>query len=362
MYCCTNCFIDPEIKAIIENKRINGNCDFCGKKDIKVYDVDDDTTLSDAFENLLEIYTPFKNLPKNYPKGKVDLLKNFFYHKWRIFNVEPEILYSLIISICHERYSEDPEIFDSPVGIWQNYDNEFLIDNAIIKNHSWQEFVEAIKWKNRFHTNYINEEILNLFIRCVRKTYRSGKTFYRARICTDNSGYSMEEMGAPKDGLATAGRANPSGISMLYLADSAETTLYEIRAGVYDYVTVGTFELLSDIEIINLADIDKISPFIASNLYGIEFIRQSVNIDILKVISCEIAKPLRRHDSTLDYLPTQYISDFIKSKSYAGIEYTSTMHHGGVNLAIFDENLFKCISTTVYDVKSLKYESEPPIK
>lgn len=162
-------------------------------------------------------------------------------------------------------------------------------------------------------------------------------------------------MGAPPANSASAGRANPVGISMLYLCDSVQTTMYEIRAGVYDYVTVGTFELLSDIEVINLADLDKISPFFAANSYGIDYIRQAVNIDYLRIIGQEIARPLRRHDSALDYLPTQYISDFIKSKGYAGIEYSSTMCKDGINLAVYDENLLKCISTTVYDVKSLTY-------
>lgn len=359
MYCCTNCFRDVEIKAIIENAKTVGDCDYCGKKNVPIYEIDNDTTLADTFDGLLDVYTPIKNLPDNYPKEKADLLKNILHSQWCIFNVHPEVIYQIITSICHEKYDENPELFDSPVGIWQNYDSDFLLDNAILKNYSWQEFVNAIRCNNRFHTNYINEEILNLFIRCVRKTYRAGSIFYRARICSDIMGYSSKEMGAPQKGRATAGRANPDGISMLYLADTPKTTLHEIRAGIYDYVTVATFELLSDIEIINLADIDKISPFFAANSYGIDFIRQAVNADSLKVISQEIAKPLRRHDSILDYLPTQYISDFIKSKDYAGIEYISTMCQGGINVAVFDENLLKCTSTMVYDIKSLNYNFNP---
>lgn len=358
MFCCANCFVDPEIRAIIENAKIIGDCDFCGKHHTKVYNIDSDTTLSDTFEGLLESYTPIKNLPDSYPKEKTDLLKNLLASQWRIFNVSPEVVYRLITHICHDKYDENPELFDTPVGVWQNYDNDFLVENAIITNNSWHEFVEAIKWDNRFHTSYINEDILNLFIRCVRKSYSAGTKFYRARICSNIEGYQQREMGAPPKGTATAGRANPNGISMLYLADSIKTTLHEIRAGVYDYVTIGTFELLSDIEVINLADIDKISPFFATNLYGIDFIRQAVNFDSLKVISQEIAKPLRRHDSSLDYLPTQYISDFIKSKSYNGIEYISTMCPDGVNFAVFDEHLFSCVETVVYDIKSLTYDFE----
>lgn len=72
------------------------------------------------------------------------------------------------------------------------------------------------------------------------------------------------------------------------------------------------------------------------------------------MIAQEIAKPLR-NDNTLDYLPTQYISDYIRSKGYDGIEYGSTMRKQGFNLAVFDSNLFRCTSTKVYDIQSISY-------
>ena len=76
----------------------------------------------------------------------------------------------------------------------------------------------------------------------------------------------------------------------------------------------------------------------------------------MEKIGSEIAKPLRRHDSALDYLPTQYISDFIKSEGFAGIEYKSTMCKDGINFAIFDEKLFECVETKSYDINELTYD------
>lgn len=160
-------------------------------------------------------------------------------------------------------------------------------------------------------------------------------------------------MGPPPEAKAKGGRVNPAGISILYLSDSRDTTLYEIRAGVYDYVTVGRFELQKDIEVINLADIDRVSPFIGID-YGFDFMQYATNIEHLKMIGQEIAKPLR-NDNALDYLPTQYISDYVRSKGYDGIEYISTMCKNGVNLAVFNKELFKCTETTVYDIKAISY-------
>lgn len=244
-------------------------------------------------------------------------------------------------------------MFDGPVGIRQSIDHDYLEHNSILKNYCWNDFVEGIKRKNGFHSNYINTDKLYTFLKCARKTYKAGEIFFRSRICPNEKGYTCSEMGPPPEANAKAGRVNPTGISILYLSDSRDTTLYEIRAGVYDYVTVGRFELQEDIEVINLATIDRISPFIGID-YGFDFIQYAINIEHLKMIGQEIAKPLR-NENALDYLPTQYMSDYIRSKGYDGIAYISTMRKNGMNLAVFNEQLFKCIDTTVYDVKYISY-------
>ncbi len=356
MFCCSNCFADSEIQAIINGNKIYGNCNFCGKQDVYVYELGKDDILTDLFDGLLDIYTPITSLPIDFPKDHTDLLKNILYCNWHIFNIEPDYIYRLITNICSDRYKEQPELFDSPIGILQSQDYKYLEENAILKTHCWNDFVEAIKHKNRFHNDFINTEVLYTFLRCARKSYKAGKVFYRSRTCPTEKGYTCKEVGAPPYEKAKAGRVNPDGISILYLADSKETTLYEIRAGVYDYVTVGTFKLQKDIEVVNLAEIDKISPFIGIN-YDFDFTQYAINIEHLKMIGQEIAKPLR-NDNVLDYLPTQYISDYIKSKDYDGIEYISTMCKKGVNLAVFNQNLLKCNKTEIYDVKSISYSYE----
>jgi hypothetical protein len=355
MNCCVRCFADAEIINIINNRKIKGDCDFCGCKNTFIFTLGTDSTLSDMFSELLDIYTPAPNLPASFPKENTDLLKNHFNNTWSIFNVAPDSIYRLLISICAEKYVERPELFDYPVGILESQDKDYLDEFSVIKNHHWKDFTGAIKYVNRFHTDYINKNALDLFIRCAIKPYKAGKTFYRARVCIDKAGFQKSEMGAPPVQLASTGRVNPAGISVLYLADSIKTTLHEIRAGVFDYVTIGYFKLKKDIEIIDFTNLDKISPFIAYNAMGIPYVQHAINIEHLKLISQEIAKPLRRHDSVLDYLPTQYISNYIKSKNYEGVEYISTMCKDGFNLAIFDESVFKCAKTTVYDIKSLSY-------
>lgn len=353
MFCCSNCFADTEIKAIINANKQTGTCDFCGSKDVHLYELGKDSTITELFDGLLDIYTPASYLPNDFPHEDTDLIKNILCNNWHIFNLKPAYVYRLITAICCERYKEQPELFNNPVGILQRQDRDYLENNSILKNYSWNDFVEGIKHKNRFHSNYINTDKFFTFLKCTTKPHKAGEVFYRSRICSNKKGYSPEEMGPPPNMKAMDGRVNPIGISIIYLADSLDTTLYEIRAGVYDYVTVGLFQLQKNIEVINLANIDRISPFIGIG-YGFDFTQYAINIEHLKMIAKEIAKPVR-NDNTLDYLPTQYISDYIRSRGYDGIEYISAMRKNGTNLAVFDKNLFLCTKTNMYDVKSISY-------
>lgn len=105
MFCCSNCFADNEIKAIINGNKTIGQCDFCRKQNVYVYNIEEDNTLSELFDGLLDIYIPLVNLPDNFPKERTDLLKNILYYNWHIFNIEPDCIYRLITHMCTDRVS-----------------------------------------------------------------------------------------------------------------------------------------------------------------------------------------------------------------------------------------------------------------
>ena len=350
MHCCERCFKDSEIKDIIRGGNVRGECDFCHSSNVYICDLESNEYLRENFELLLDVYTPIDEMGYEYPKERADLLKNILYSQWSVFNLSSDDIYKFLIALFPDKYEEQAVLFDGPVGIYESISEEYLNRYSILGTYQWEDFVKEIKEKNRFHTNIINKGIFKDILQMTCKPYKKGEIFYRARIWNDIQGYDKEHMGAPPVLKATAGRANPEGISCLYLADSVDTTLHETRAGVYDYATVATFRLLEDIEVVNLAAIDKISPF-----REIDCSLLAVNLPHLRKIGYEISKPLRRHDSSLDYLPTQYISDYIKSAGFAGIEYKSTMCKRGVNFAFFDESLFECLETRDYDIDTMTY-------
>ncbi|WP_439287803.1 RES family NAD+ phosphorylase [Lonepinella sp. BR2904] len=68
-----------------------------------------------------------------------------------------------------------------------------------------------------------------------------------------------------------------------------------------------------------------------------------------------MSKP-RRYYSELDYLPTQYVSEWIKSMGYDGIEFRSSLHKNGMNLTIFNPSKFLALDVAVYDIRDSQFQ------
>ena len=362
MIFCEHCFRDKEVASIIRSVStgIVGTCPTCQKRNAYLYDTATQSELTPYFEELLNIYSPASALPETYPKAERRSLIDDLSERWDIFaDIPRSKIYDILTAICHDLYSDIPELFDGTIGIPELYDSDYLKEHALLKNNDWDAFVNEIKTKNRFHSKLINFEILEKYCSFIRKIYKAGEVFYRARI-SERSGFPPEEMSAPPAGKSSEGRANARGITCLYIANDVDTTLHEVRAGVFDYVSVGSFRLKRDITVVDLKAINGISPFVE----GLEYLDHAINKQYLARLNAEMSKSLRRSDSTLDYVPTQYIVDFIKSiehndeQEYDGIEYNSTTNPGGYNLAIFDPDLFECVSVDVYDIEKLQYTSQ----
>jgi len=360
MIICHNCFCDSEIRSRIESYNKNGQCSVCGCKKAYIYDTDVDDYLNGIFDNILNLFVPVSALVTQPEAENCIFIKNELLENWNIFNkLNATQVHSIVKALSPDLYSETPELIDAPVVNQIEMDKDSLKESSILKGYTWDQFVEALKHENRFHTNHINTDILKIFCSFIRKSYKAGTRFYRGRISSE-TGFDCDNMGPPPKDKISEGRANSAGIQRLYLASDKETTIHEIRAGAFDYITVGCFELKKDITVVDLKMINKISPVMAQ----LDVAQYYINREHLNKINDEMGKALRRSDSPLDYVSTQYIADFIQSVThdgeheYAGIEYRSTLYPKGYNLAVFDSSLFECISVETIQIKDLKYNYE----
>ncbi len=366
MKICENCFADKNIKGIIRSGNIKGKCDICGATDCFIYDTEIADSLVPYFDEIFSAYTPSSELKIDFPNNKKAFLAEKLKRDWNLFvpNLTIEDVNKIIKAVSLDAYDNYPALFTEKVGVAAFQDEELLSRRSILKGSSWEDFVYKIKCVNRFHIRDFNEERLEYYCRLLTQIYKCGTCFYRTRIKKDSSKkpFSKKEMSAPPPNLSGNGRINPKGISCLYLCEDKDTPFYETRAQHLDYVYLAEFQLKKDISIADLGQIKKINPVIIDSTEGIAS-DYLINKTLLEKISSAMTRPQRSGDSELEYLPTQFIADFIKSlvkednsPLFRGIAFESAAHPGFNNLASFYPDDFDVGEIKLYEVNQLNYQ------
>jgi hypothetical protein len=351
MNCCTNCFTDKEIIGFIfSNSTEIGTCNFCDSKDVQIIDARE---LEESFQPIISLFKPIADLGVTVSEEK--LLYENIQDRWKIFKIgNKNVIKKLLSEIFASTIPENDVLFNSPVEIEALYSQPLPFD---VHEKKWENFAEEIKYKNRFFLNEaIDLDLLASLLKNFSKVYDKGKIFYRARI-SNQKGFGSNEMGKPGADKTPGGRANPNGIPYLYLSTKIETTIYESRCSYLDFLTIGEFKLLQPLNVVSLRDISSISPFVLSENLENYIIHQKY----LSKLEQELSKPVRRFDKELDYLPSQYLCEYVKSLGYDAIEYGSSLKMGGINLAVFNDNKLECKIAEIYEILSvdLTYKKVP---
>jgi hypothetical protein len=359
MFCCENCFNDIHAKDTIKKYGTTGSCSFCGAKNCFVIDLSKENQLSLGFISFLSTHE-YSDRPE-----ATNIVNSV--QKWHILNTDDyHLAKRIIIGLCcsyPSDYNAQDPIFD---------DNAKLIINTIdIKDYdlflscTWKSFSETIRYKYRFFISQFKRDPFAWWLNNILcDELPLDSRLFRGRIAKSKNGFSADEMGLPPREFCKAGRINPQGIQVLYLATTESTVLHEIRAHCYDYVSIGEFKLKEGnrVKLINLSKIDSISPLsILSNNIDNEdlfFKRLLLNYSNLKEIANTVSKPLRSSDSDLEYIPTQFLSEVIKIEGYDGIIFKSTVDSAGLNVALFNANLVECIKVKVIEVNKIEYKYE----
>jgi hypothetical protein len=319
---CKNCFADDELKGFIVSQGNLGTCDCCSSSDTECI------SISELLDFFSELFSCFKSVSKG--SSLISLIQG----NWTLFSskdIGNKILNDVLDKLDNPFSSPDEQV---------EFSDEIL-DNV----NYWDVLKDQLIWKRRYFTDiiYLTEELgWDGFFESKLKLTKSD-VFYRARLHqeVDSSTFPVHKMSCPPREKTTAGRANPMGIPFLYLSDNTETILYEIRASYLDEVSVGTFTIKDDKTVVVISDFTK-----TPTIYHPGEVSKRIKSTLLKQrISSDLSKPVRRYDSELDYIPTQFICEFIKIfTNVQGIKFRSSLHNTGNNLVIFDEKLMSCDS------------------
>lgn len=245
---------------------------------------------------------------------------------------------------------------------------------------NYQDFCKATK-KNRYFRDYKTEEFLNGIWESSHDLDRQvtlveGHKFYRAQIGSDGYVSRENEFGElcetdqpaphkkermkPISGSATEGRANPKGISYLYLTSDLETAIAEVRPWVGLMVSVSALKIKKDLTLIECADFKEFEnnkpPIIKSDHLSKDAKNKLVKWSyIWSSIDKAFSEPINSTDRTAEYVPTQIIAEFFKSKGIDGIAYKSSVSKG-VNVVLFDLDMADVLYSFICEVKSVKFK------
>lgn len=334
MEVCPNCFADKELKGYISSSTNTGLCKICDSENVPLLLIDE---LLDFFQELMD---NFKTSPDGEP------LKSKIQSNWSFFsthNVGSLILNEILSKITTEIQNSEDLV---------NYTED------IIENFSyWEKFKDKLKWSNRFISDigYLEELGWDGFFNTQFELKPSDELF-RARVHHKSNlkAYELDEMMCPPPSLAGGGRANPLGIPYLYLSDNPETVLYEIRASYLDELSIGKFQLKEELISVKIVDFTE-----DTSLFQPTNVNQTIKSKLLRnKISRDLSKPMRRYDSEIEYIPTQFICEFIKIFTGAsGIRFSSSLHTTGKNIVMFDQNLMECKKVILRKINSMNLKA-----
>ena len=226
----------------------------------------------------------------------------------------------------------------------------------------WESFVEEITYRNRFTPQHPLVAFLAGYLPHHTITISQGTILYRARVidygntinnntgfgkfvnheeCGSFEGYDESNSFVPPAERVTSGRANPERIVYLYAAKEIITAIGETRPRIYDHISVAKIQLQKEVRLANLATADE------SDIFDLDRAK-------LDRIERAFSRPCRE---AIDYVPTQYIAEYIKSLGYDGITFRSSFVPGGTNVTIFNPQVAKAIASAPYKMDSITYRA-----
>ena len=214
-----------------------------------------------------------------------------------------------------------------------------------------KEFSDEIKYKNRNPRNIeLLKQIDNIednptfIIQPETILYRSRKVETDLNTIDSEPGFhgynSLGSFVAPP--LKTKDmRANYRFIPYLYVASSKRLSVKEIRPEEGDSISVASIIVDEDLTVFDLRQIKNISAN--------RNVKDSFLIDLAELYS----KPVDTSEDQIEYIPTQFIAEYIKQLDYDGIIYPSSLGDDkniDYNIVVFNYDKCHAISSEIVGI------------
>lgn len=319
-----------------------------------IVDVDD---LGVLFEPIIRFYQPIDELDDK----QGDDLSFLMDEDWGIFseriasrNCAQELLEAILRNI-------NPPT--DQIGVRINYSDCFRRKSSSSLEDDWENRIAEVLHEMEEPAAQGSTEFdrITFAIEDVGTGYPNGTTLYRARGYKDRKRidwFSLDEMVAPSAKNATAGRANPKGTSVLYMASDPDTAFAEVRAWKGAPVTVAEMRTTSPLRILNLTQKTFIvSPFFHDEEHPVYWVADANRL--LNRFADELSRPLIPGEEEILYRPTQHLCSLVKQAGFEGIAYPSAMGPGH-NIVLFNPTAATPVSLAHYKVKTIIHKTDTP--
>jgi hypothetical protein len=235
---------------------------------------------------------------------------------------------------------------------------------------SWQSYAEFSR-VTTYRTRYVHHPEVEEFLHTIREsckkrieTIPAERVWWRAQLghayrpmyeegkylYDEPAPYPAERMKPLRD-RAVEGRANPKGIPYLYLATKRETALAEVRPWIGSLISVGGFEILRELRIVNCSSDDHNIAYLEEPSPDLR--EKAVWVAIDRAFS----RPVDTVDDVAAYMPTQILAELFKAEGYDGIGYRSSLGSGH-NVALFDLDVANLVICLLFEVKDISFKFE----
>lgn len=266
----------------------------------------------------------------------------------------------------------DKEKFDEYFLLWKNFKDMAVSQNRFFLKHETLQHIKDLAQKNTIKIEkdsvfyrarlYSQEQHLDIpivFIEFLKSTMKDNddiqpdnrSDFDKLRdtlikldkekklkldLAAIRSGFwgypKGQNLMPPKYTFAKQGRANPQYIPYLYLASSPYTALVEVKPTLDSKVSISKIVCTKDLKIVDFSS-DK-----------------SMEDEPLSVLlMMEFSKPFMGEEQ--QYIPTQIITEYIKSEGYDGVKFNSSLdRRGGKNYIFYTDGHFDDVDSSLYEV------------
>lgn len=334
--CCANCFGDRGLQnnIIPSLSERTGICPYCLTENVILIEPE---KLANVFGPLVNIYEP---------DGGGRLLVEWLRSDWELFT-HPRMIDERANGLL-TRILSNEEIVRKRLVPAKKYQSDRL--------GRWEQLRTELMHENRYFpaTQLDLERLKELLDHLQADDIPAA--WHRARIQTADGPIRLEHMGAPPLHTASHGRANPAGIPYLYLASTPKTAVAEIRPHTGDKATVAEFAMSAASKLVDLRSPRRlVSPFVIADEDEIGLLRS--DIDFLERLGDELTRPIVPQSAPFDYVPSQYLCEFIKKCGYSGVLYRSSVGDG-MNFALFNPAFGAPRSIAQYDVVRVTVDIE----